>query len=71
MICEVKSHATANDHLNLKNRQNYHAIYQTNIIVQNNDNIPRNNEQNEPSYQFYEGMRYEHRYDNHHGGFAG
>ena len=26
-ICEVKIHAMANCHLNLKNRQNYQAIY--------------------------------------------
>ena len=35
-ICETKNHTTADCHLNLKNRQNYQVVYQTNAIVQNN-----------------------------------
>ena len=58
-VCEVKIHATTDFHLNLKNRKNYHAVYQTNAVAKNNDNIPRNNEQNEQSNQQYEGQRYE------------
>ena len=58
-ICEVKSHAAADCHLNLKNRQNYQVVYQTNAVAQNNDNIPRSNDQNEPHNQRYEGRRYE------------
>ena len=45
-ICEVKSHATADCHLNLNNRQNYQAFYQTNVVAQNNDNNQRSNDQN-------------------------
>ena len=37
-ICEVKSHATADCHLNLKNQQNYQVVYQINAVAQNNDN---------------------------------
>ena len=37
-ICEVKIHATTDYHLNLKKRQNYQAVYQTNVVTQNNDN---------------------------------
>ena len=55
-ICEVKSHATADYHLNLKNRQNYQAVYQTNAVTQDNDNIPRSNDQNESNNQRYEGL---------------
>ena len=54
-ICEVKSHATVDFHLNLKNRQNYQAVCQTNAVAQNNDNISRGNDQNEPNNQRYEG----------------
>ena len=56
-ICEVKIHATTDYHLNLKNQHNYHAVYQTNVVVQNNNaNILRNNkEENEQSNQIYEG----------------
>ena len=32
-ICEMKNHAMADCHLNLKNRQNNHAIYQTNVVA--------------------------------------
>ena len=53
VICEVKSHATTDFHLNLKNRQNYQAIYQANVVAQNNDNA--SNEQNLPKNQQYEG----------------
>ena len=70
-ICEVKSHAMVDGHLHLKNRQNYGAVYQTNVVAQNNDNISRNNEQNEQSNQRYEFQRYEHQYDNRRGGFGG
>ena len=31
-ICEVKTHPTIEFQLKLKNRHNYHAIYQTNAI---------------------------------------
>ena len=54
-ICEVQNHATADYHLDLKNRQNYQAVYQTNAVTQNNDNVSRNNEQNEPNNQRYKG----------------
>ena len=36
-ICETKNHNMANFHLNLKNRKNYHAVYQTNAVAQNNE----------------------------------
>ena len=68
-ICEVKSHATANCHLNLKNRQNYQAVYQTNVVTQNNDQ--QNHAQNDQNNQRYKGHRYEHRFDNRHGGYGG
>ena len=32
-IYEVKSHETADCHLNLKNRLNYQAVYQTNVVA--------------------------------------
>ena len=54
-IYKVKSHATANCHLNLKNQQNYQAVYQTNTIAQNNDNNQRSHAQNEQNNQRYEG----------------
>ena len=68
-ICEVKSHMTADCHLNLKNQQNYQAVYQTNNMAQNNDNV--SNEQNVPNNRQYEGRRYECRFDNRRGGFGG
>ena len=37
-IYEVKSHAMADYHLNLKNQQNYQAVYQTNVVAQKTDN---------------------------------
>ena len=37
-IYEVKSHATADCQLNLKNQQNYQAVYQMNVVAQNKDN---------------------------------
>ena len=43
-ICEVKSHATADFHLNLKNRQNYQVVHQTNVVAQNNDNNQQSND---------------------------
>ena len=58
-ICEVKSHATVDYHLNLKNRENYQAVYQTNAVAHNNDNTSRNNEQNESNNKIYEGHQYE------------
>ena len=61
-ICEVKIHAMADCHLNLKNQQNSQAVYQTNTIAQNN--YQQNNAQNEQNNQRYEGRRYEHRFDN-------
>ena len=36
-ICETKNHAMFDYHLNLKNRQNYHVVYQTNAVAQNNE----------------------------------
>ena len=43
-ICEVKIHATSECQIKLKNRQNYHAVYQKNVVTQNNnDNNTRNN----------------------------
>ena len=54
-ICEVKIHAIGDYHLDLKNRQNYQVVYQTNAFAQNNDNASRNNEQNESNNQRYEG----------------
>ena len=36
-ICETKNHTTIDYHLNLKNRQNYHVVYQTNAVAQNNE----------------------------------
>ena len=63
-ICEVKSHARTDFHLNLKNRQNYQAVYQINVVAQNNDNNQRSNAQNEQNNQRYEGCRYERRFDN-------
>ena len=70
-ICEVKIHATADCHLNLKNRQNYQAVYQTNAVAQNNDNNSWSNSQNKQNNQRYEGRRYEHRFDNCQGGYGG
>ena len=32
-ICEVQNHATADYHLDLKNRQNYQAVYQMNAVA--------------------------------------
>ena len=66
-IYEVKSHAKVNCHLKLKNWKNYQTVYQMNAIAQNSDKIPRNNDQNEPNNQIYEGHRYEHWFDNCHG----
>ena len=55
VIYEVKSHATTDFHLNLKNQQNYQAVYQENVVAQNNDNASK--EQNLPNNQQYEGCR--------------
>ena len=43
-ICETKNHNIADCHLNLKNQQNYHAVYHTNAVAQNNEqkNLPNN-----------------------------
>ena len=70
-ICEVKGHATTDCHLKLKNRQKYQAVYQTNAVVQNNDNNQQSNDQNEPNNQRYEGHQYERRFDNRRGGYGG
>ena len=43
-ICEVKNHSTTECQLNLKNRQNYQAVYQTNVVNQINNTA--NNERN-------------------------
>ena len=56
-ICEVKIHATADYHLNLKNQQNYQEVYQTNVVAQNNDQW--NHAQNDQNNQRCEGHRYE------------
>ena len=67
-ICETKNHNTSDCHLNLKNRQNYQAVYQMNIVAQNNEQ--RNNAQNDQNNQRYEGRRYEHRFKNRRGGYG-
>ena len=54
-ICETKNHNTTDCHLNLKNRHNYHAVYQTNAVAQNNE---QNNAPNDQNNQRYEGRRY-------------
>ena len=59
-ICETKSHNTADCQLNLKSRQNYQAVYQTNVVAQSNEQ----NNTNDQNEQRYEGRRYERRYDN-------
>ena len=55
-------------HLNIKNRQNYHAIYKTTAVAQNNKqkNLP-----NDKNNQRYEGQIYERQYDNRCGGYKG
>ena len=64
-ICEVKRHSTTECQLNLKNRQNYQAIYQTSAVAQNNnaDNNERNgnNDWNDinNNYQRYDGKIYD------------
>ena len=60
-IYETKNHNIADCHLNLKNRQNYHAVYQTTAVAQNNE---QNNLPNDQNNQTYEGQRYERQYDN-------
>ena len=67
-ICEIKNHNTTDYQLNLKNLQNYHAVYQTIAVAQNNE---QNNLPNDQNNQRYEGRRYEHWYDNRHGGYGG
>ena len=67
-ICETKSHNTADYQLNLKNRQNYQAVYQTNAVAQHNE---QNNLANDPNSQRYDGRRYERRYDNRRAGYGG
>ena len=46
------------------------AIYQTNAVAHNNDNNQRGNSQNEKNNQRYEGHRYGHQFDKHHGGYG-
>ena len=36
VICETKNHNTVECHLNLKNQQNHHVVYQTNTVAQTN-----------------------------------
>ena len=67
-IYETKIYNTVDCHLNLKNRQNYHAVYQITAVAQNNE---QNNLPNDQNNQRYEGQRYEHRYDNRRGGYGG
>ena len=43
-ICETANHNTADCHLNLKNRQNYQAVYQTNAVAQNTEQNNNNNQ---------------------------
>ena len=66
--CETKNHNTADCHLNLKNQHNYHAVYWTNVVAQNNE---QNNTSNDQNNQRYEGQRYKCEYDNRHGGYGG
>ena len=61
-ICETKNHNIDDFHLNLKNRQNYQAVYQTNAVAQNNEQ--QNNAQNDQNNQRYEGRQCERRFDN-------
>ena len=67
-IYETQNHNTADYHLNLKNRQNYHAVYQTTTVAQNNE---QNNLPNDQNNQRYEGRRYKCWYDNRCGGYGG
>ena len=67
-ICETKSHNTIDCQLNLKNRQNYHAVYQTNAVAQHNE---QNNPANDQNGQRYDGRQYECRYDNRRQGYGG
>ena len=66
-ICETKNNIV-DFHLNLKNRRNYHVVYQTNAVAQNNE---QNNAPNDQKNQRYEGQRYEGQYNNRHGGYGG
>ena len=68
-ICKTKNHATVDCHLNLKNQHNYHAVYQTNAVAQNNEQ--RNNAQNDQNNQRYKGCQYEHQFNNRRGGYEG
>ena len=67
-ICETKNHNTVDCHLNLKNRQNYHAVYQTNAVVQTNEQKNLASDQNG---QRYDGQKYERRYNNQRVGYGG
>ena len=67
-ICETKNHNTSNCHLNLKNRQNHQAVYQTNVVAHNNEQW--NNAQNDQNNQRNEGRRYERRFDNQREGYG-
>ena len=57
-ICETKSHNMADCQLNLKNRQNYQAVYQTNAVAQSNEQ----NNTNDKNGKRYDGRRYELQY---------
>ena len=60
-IYETKNNNMVDYHLNLKNRQNYHAVYQNNAIAQTSKQNSLANDQNG---QRYDGQRYKRRYDN-------
>ena len=62
-IYETKNHNMADYHMNLKNRQNYHVVYQTNVVAQSNDQNHAPNDQNN--------QRYENWYDNRRGCYGG
>ena len=66
-IYETKSHNMADCQLNLKNRQNYQAVYQTNAVAQSNEQ----NNTNDQNGQWYEGRWYERQHDNQRQGFGG
>ena len=67
-ICKTKNHNMADCHLNLKNRKNYHAVYQTNAVAQSNE---QNHTPNDQNNQRYKGQRYKRWYDNRCGGYGG
>ena len=54
--------------MNLKNRQNYQEVYQTNAVAQHNE---QNNLANDQNGHRYDGRQYEDRYDNRRLGYGG